>query len=75
VIVQPVRNRTEVEEIASRLKRCFEEPFAVEGRQIFGSASIGIALYPKDATDRDGLLSTADAAMYAVKQARKRTAA
>jgi diguanylate cyclase (GGDEF)-like protein len=75
VVVQWVRNRTEVEEIASRLERCFDEPFAVEGRQVYGSASMGIALYPEDATNRDGLLSTADAAMYAVKQARKRAAA
>jgi diguanylate cyclase (GGDEF)-like protein len=75
VIVQPVHNRTEVEEIAARLEHCFDESFAVEGGQIFGSASVGIALYPEDATNRDGLLSTADAAMYVAKQARKRAAA
>ena len=73
--LQSVRNRTEVEEIASRLERCFDEPFAVEERLVYGSASVGIALYPEDATNRDGLLSTADAAMYAAKQARKRAAA
>jgi diguanylate cyclase (GGDEF)-like protein len=71
VIVQSVRNRTEVQEIAGRLEHCFDESFAVEGGQIFGSASVGIAIYPEDATNRDGLLSTADAAMYVVKQARK----
>jgi diguanylate cyclase (GGDEF)-like protein len=71
VVVQSVRNRTEVEEIASRLERCFDEPFAVEGREVHGSASVGIALYPEDATDRDGLLNTADAAMYVAKQSRK----
>lgn len=75
VIVQSVRNRTEVEEIAERLEHCFDESFAVEGGQIFGSASVGIALYPENATNRDGLLSTADAAMYVAKQARKRAAA
>jgi len=75
VVVRSVRNRTEVEEIASRLQHCFDEPFAAEGRQVHGSASMGIALYPEDATNRDGLLSTADAAMYAAKQARKRAAA
>jgi diguanylate cyclase (GGDEF)-like protein len=75
VVAQSVHNRTEVEEIAARLERCFDEPFATEGRQVYGSASVGIALYPEDATSRDGLLSTADAAMYAAKQARKRTAA
>jgi diguanylate cyclase (GGDEF)-like protein len=75
VIVQSVHNRTEVEVIAARLEHCFDESFAVEGGQIFGSASVGIALYPEDATNRDGLLSTADAAMYVAKQARKRAAA
>jgi diguanylate cyclase (GGDEF)-like protein len=75
VVVQTVHNRTEVEEIASRLERCFDEPFAVEGRQVHGSASVGIALFPEDATDRDGLLNTADAAMYVAKQSRKSAAA
>jgi diguanylate cyclase (GGDEF)-like protein len=71
VVAPAVRGRTEVEEIASRLERCFDEPFAAEGRIIYGAASVGIALYPEDATNRDGLLSTADAAMYAAKQSRK----
>jgi diguanylate cyclase (GGDEF)-like protein len=75
VVVQSVRNRTEVEEIASRLEHCFDEPFAVEERQVYASASVGFALYPEDATSRDGLLSTADAAMYAAKQSRKHAAA
>jgi diguanylate cyclase (GGDEF)-like protein len=71
VVVRSVRNRTDVEEIASRLERCFDEPFVAEGREIYGSASVGIALYPEDATSRDGLLTTADAAMYVAKQSRK----
>jgi predicted signal transduction protein with EAL and GGDEF domain len=36
-----------------------------------GSASIGIALYPEDATTRDDLLRAADHAMYLAKNARK----
>jgi len=71
VVVQSVRNRAEVEEIAMRLEHCFDEPFAVEGGQISGSASVGIAIYPEDAINGDGLLSTADAAMYMAKQSRK----
>jgi predicted signal transduction protein with EAL and GGDEF domain len=35
-----------------------------------GSASVGFALYPEDAVTADSLLSTADTAMYAVKQSR-----
>jgi len=36
-----------------------------------GSASVGFAIYPEDAPSADSLLSTADAAMYAVKQSRQ----
>ena len=68
-----VRNRAGVEEIAQRLEHSFDEPFIVEGRVLRGSASIGIALYPEDGATRDSLLSTADAAMYAVKNANHRT--
>ena len=50
-----------------RLERCFDEPFAVEGHVLHGSASVGIALYPEDGATKDGLLSAADAAMYAAK--------
>jgi diguanylate cyclase (GGDEF)-like protein len=71
VVARSVRNRADVVEIALRLERCFDEPFVAEGRQIYGAASLGIALYPEDATNRDILLSTADTAMYAAKQSRK----
>ena len=54
-------------EIAGRLERCLDEPFAVEGYVLRGAASVGIAVYPEDGTTRDSLLSAADAAMYVGK--------
>jgi len=69
-LVPVVRNRAEVEEIAQRLERCFEEPFVFDGLELHGSASVGIATYPQDAATRDDLLSAADAAMYAGKHAK-----
>jgi len=72
VLVPDVRNRAEVEEIAARLEACFVEPFAGDGYVLHGSASIGIALYPEDATTAGSLLSTADAAMYLAKYSKKR---
>jgi diguanylate cyclase (GGDEF)-like protein len=70
VLVTEVHNRTEVLEIAARLECCFDEPFMSEGYAVHGSASVGIALYPEDADSADGLLSTADAAMYLAKYTR-----
>ncbi len=71
VLVPVVQGRADVEEIAMRLDCCFDDPFAVEGFVVHGSASIGKALYPTDATTRDALLTTADSAMYATKKGRK----
>jgi diguanylate cyclase (GGDEF)-like protein len=69
VLVPQVHNRAGAEEIAQRLAESFNEPFAVEGEFIKGSASVGVALYPEDATSKDSLLSAADAAMYKEKHA------
>lgn len=71
VVVSPVHSRHEVEEIATRLERCFDDPFALESHLLHGSASVGIAIFPEDATSADGLLNKADAAMYSLKQSRQ----
>jgi diguanylate cyclase (GGDEF)-like protein len=71
VLVPIVRTRSEVQEIALRLDRCFGAPFTTRGHVLRGSASIGIALYPEDATDKDTLLLKADHAMYVAKNAKK----
>jgi diguanylate cyclase (GGDEF)-like protein len=72
VLVPDIHHRTDVEEIALRLECCFDQPFTGEGYVVHGSASVGIALYPEDGTTKDSLLSTADGAMYMVKQTKPR---
>jgi len=71
VLVPMTHSRAEVEEIAERLKHSFDEPIEVEGYVLHGSASVGVALYPEDATTRDSLLSAADVAMYVAKHTRR----
>jgi diguanylate cyclase (GGDEF)-like protein len=70
-LLPEVRSRADVQEAAQRLNRCFDEPFAIEGIVIKGSASVGVALYPQDGATKDSLLSAADAAMYARKHAQR----
>jgi diguanylate cyclase (GGDEF)-like protein len=67
ILVPGAHTRADLQEIALRLERCFDEPFCVEGCTLEGSASVGIALYPEDGGTRDSLLSSADAAMYVSK--------
>jgi diguanylate cyclase (GGDEF)-like protein len=70
-----VRSRADVEEIALRMERCFDDPYAVEGYILHGSASVGFAIYPEDAATRDSLLSAADAAMYVAKRMKQQMTA
>jgi diguanylate cyclase (GGDEF)-like protein len=69
-LVPAARSRAEIEEVALRLQHSFDEPFAVQGYVLQGSASVGVALYPEDGACKDDLLSSADAAMYAAKNAK-----
>jgi diguanylate cyclase (GGDEF)-like protein len=71
VLLAKVRNHAEVTEIALRLERCLDGPFAAEGYIVQGSASVGFALYPEDGSTRDSLLRAADAAMYVNKHTRR----
>ncbi len=75
VLVPSIRCRADAEEISLRLEGCFEMPFAGDGYNVNGSASIGTAIYPEDGSSKDELLGAADAAMYVIKQARTRRSA
>ncbi len=52
-----------------RSLRALDAPFVVEGAELHVAASIGIALYPRDAATPGELLRHADVAMYAAKRA------
>ncbi len=54
--------------IASRLQAELCQPVAFEGRALQVGASIGVALYPRDGTDRKTLISNADMALYRAKR-------
>lgn len=70
-LVPVVNNRSAIEEIAQRLERCFDAPFAVEGYVLRGGASVGVAIYPEDGSSPDSLLNSADAAMYVAKHTKR----
>ncbi len=72
VALTPVLHvRGDADEIAYRLKHCFDEPFEIEGAVIRGSASVGLAVFPEDGSSKEALQRAADTAMYAGKQERR----
>lgn len=69
VLVPDLKREQAAGQIAANiLQRLAEHPFLDEDRTIRVGASIGIALFPKDAIDSEGLLACADAAMYEAKR-------
>ena len=73
VIVLPNRDAAEASLVASRITEALVMPLRIGTRQVPMSASIGISLYPDNATDIDTLIQQADAAMYKAKEAGRST--
>ncbi|MEO6843306.1 MAG: EAL domain-containing protein [Bradyrhizobium sp.] len=59
--------------IASSITEALASPLQLGDRQVPISASMGISIYPDNATDIDTLMQQADAAMYKAKQAGRST--
>jgi diguanylate cyclase (GGDEF)-like protein/PAS domain S-box-containing protein len=67
VVCPSVATQESVAAVVQRIQSIFVDPFEVEGRQIYSSASIGIAVYPDDSLDASTLFRCADTAMYQAK--------
>ena len=60
--------QTQLAELAPRLLHAVGKPFEVHGEEIFLTASMGIAVYPRDGDNVLDLLRNADAALYQAKK-------
>ncbi len=67
VILPDLESESSPVAVAGKLIDAVREPAVLEGRGISPSASIGIAVYPRDGTSADTLIKNADAAMYLAK--------
>jgi len=52
----------------------FKEPIELQGRKQFVTITIGVAIYPRDASDATTLMKNADLALYSAKDAGRHTA-
>lgn len=68
ILLHPNADETEVRSYAHSFLKLFDQPCKIDGKQIYVTVSIGIALYPKDGVDTDTILKNADAAMYKAKE-------
>lgn len=63
---EPGRKQTDI--LAKQLLDRLADPFFVQGQEVFMTASMGIAYYPKDAPNVIDLIRNADAALYHAKK-------
>ena len=68
LLLTNVTEEEAVAQVATRLIQGLSHPYAVEGREVMISCSVGIAMYP-DGCSHAKLIARADAAMYASKRA------
>lgn len=73
LVAMNVANEREVDEVAQRMLGALGANCEVGGRDLRVTTSIGIALYPRDGTDRQELLKHSDMALYAAKAAGRNT--
>ncbi|MBP6647214.1 MAG: diguanylate cyclase [Burkholderiaceae bacterium] len=73
VILTEVDEPGSVERVANSIVQVLGLPFEIGSAQSHVSASVGIAMYPTDATDSHELLRMADLAMYEAKDSGRNT--
>jgi diguanylate cyclase (GGDEF)-like protein len=69
IILPRVAHIDDADRVASKVIAAISAPFHVPGKsELRFTASVGVAVYPKDADDADTLLQHADVAMYRAKE-------
>jgi diguanylate cyclase (GGDEF)-like protein len=68
VLLSGLREPEDAGVVATRLLDALSQPITIGPHEITVGASIGIAVYPGDGADVEGLLKCADMAMYAAKR-------
>ena len=67
IVVADADDRDGIVEVVDRVTRSLQEPLLIDGIDIAVEASIGVAVYPVDASSAASLLQHADIAMYTAK--------
>jgi diguanylate cyclase (GGDEF)-like protein/PAS domain S-box-containing protein len=67
VITFAPKQESELAQFVQQVMAVFQQPMPLEHRELRVSASVGIAVFPKDGTTPSQLLKNADSAMYLAK--------
>lgn len=68
ILFETLNSARDLKVLCDRIVKVMKRPLEIMGTEVFITASIGTAIYPKDDTDPAGLLVKADAALYEAKR-------
>jgi diguanylate cyclase (GGDEF)-like protein len=69
VLVEDVKEPADAAKVAERIVQCLQEPFIIDGRELFAKASIGISFGGEGHTKvSEELLRHAEVALYRAKE-------
>ena len=68
VVLVGIDTAETAQRVADKLVEAMQEPILASGQEVEVTFSIGVALFPDDATDAERLIAAADDAMYRAKE-------
>ena len=66
-LLPEVADERDADRVAQRVLEVMREPIFVGGQECFVTASVGVAIYPRDGTNVADLMRNSDVAMYSAK--------
>lgn len=67
LLIKGVEHLDDLSDLAQRIVDSLTQPIHVKEHELFAAPSIGVTLYPEDASDAESLIKNADIAMYHAK--------
>lgn len=68
ILLPDAESAADVENVAQKIIAAMTTPHQIEGKDLIVAFSVGIAIFPDDAGDSEGLVKCADDAMYRAKE-------
>lgn len=67
LLLAQVHGEVDAALVAQKILRALRLPFVIDGQELHGTGSIGMALFPRDGSDVQTLIKNADIALYRAK--------
>jgi diguanylate cyclase (GGDEF)-like protein/PAS domain S-box-containing protein len=74
IVVDGIKHKRTIAAISMDVLQAFAEPFQINNRELFVTASLGASIFPQNAQTADELIAFADSAMYRAKESGRNTA-